>query len=361
MSIYKRGKFYWLNVVDQSGRQIRQSAETVDRKVALKLEAQLRVTLGTAAEVFDIDSASVTSITFAQLMDEFLIYQAATKKRSLSSFFTVYVKELKAWFADIPLSGLNVKLVERYRAERLASTSPATTNRSIAVLRRAMNLAIRWGYIEKNPATHLDRIKEPSKIFRVLGQTEQQAYLGACSSDEYRFFSWLALRTGMRRGELQDLRARDIDPGRSMLSLPMTKGGTSRHIPILPKVYRELQELAATRKPSDFLLQDERGKPWSHTVLRRRHANALRDARLPAFRFHDLRHTYASDLLASGAQMHVVQHQLGHASIKTTEIYAHLNQDQAHQALAVYGRFLGSDNTFTAHDQLDLRLDEDKN
>lgn len=343
MSIYKRGRTWWLHVAGPDGRMIRKSAKTGDRTEAVQLEAALRLEVLASAPVFDIAGASrKKAIGFNRLMDEFLEHQAALGRRSYKSFFEVHVRNLRAHFKDTPILDIDTRAVERYRAQRISETSVAMANRCVAVLRRAFNLAIRWDYLDRNPAKGLDPLREPRKIERVLNPTEQAAYLSACLPG-YQVFAWVALRTGMRRGELQGLRVGDVDSWRSRVSLPMTKAGSSRHIPILPKVLKTLEALAQGKESSALLLTDVNGRPWTHTMLRRRHRQAVRDARLKWFRFHDLRHTFASDLLASGSPLHVVQRLLGHASVKTTEIYAHLAQEHVHEALRTYGSYM-SDN-----------------
>lgn len=344
MSIYKRGNTYWLNVAGSDGRQIRVSAKTSDRQAAVRKEAELRVKLGLQVQFFDIAGASTSSVTFGQLADEFLKHQAALGRRSVKSFFAVYVRQLRGWFKGQRLADITPRMVERYRAERLSQTGISTANRSIAVLRRALGLAVRWGYIERNPVVGLDPLKEGRRVYRVLTPAEQAAYLSACRPD-FKTFAWLALRTGMRRGELQDLRVRDVDTWRSLVSLPQTKAGVARHIPVLPKVAMVLGDLQTGKKPESLLLVDQRGEAWTHTVLRRCHANAARQAGVRQFRFHDLRHTFASDLLASNAPMHIVQALLGHASMKTTEIYAHLAPAQVREALKAFESFLAVNNT----------------
>jgi integrase len=357
MSIYKRGRIWWLNVAGPDGRMTRKTAKTTDRSEALQLEAALRLELQAAAPIFDIAGASrKNTIGFDRLMDEFLEHQAALGRRSYKSFFEVHVRNLRTHFKDIKLEDIDTRAVERYRAQRIRESSVATANRCVAVLRRALNLAIRWNYLDRNPAKGMDPLKEARKIERTLTPDQQSAYLSACLPG-FRNFAWLALRTGMRRGELQGLRVRDVDSWRSRVSLPMTKTGSSRHIPVLPKVLKTLEDLAVGKEPEALLLTDVNGRPWTHTMLRRRHKQAVRDARLPWFRFHDLRHTFASDLLASGSPLHVVQRLLGHASVKTTEIYAHLAQEHVHEALREYGSYMSSNITIDSTLDRDLELE----
>lgn len=345
MSIYKRGNVYWLNVSDKAGRQVRRSAKTADRKEAIRLESALRLEIHQTVPVLDIAGASKKpSIGFDRLMDEFLEHQRSIGRRSMHTYFGSHSKQARLWFKNVDIAEIDTRMVERFRSERISVSSVATGNRYVALLRRAFNLAIRWGYLDRNPAKGLDYLKEPKRVERVLTHKEQAEYLAACAPG-FRTFAWLALRTGMRRGELQGLRVGDIDSWRSRISIPISKAGSSRHIPVMPRVIEALGRLAQGKRPEDLLLTDVNGRPWTHTMMRRRHRQAVRRSGLPWFRFHDLRHTFASDMLASGAQLTVIQKILGHASIKTTQIYAHLVPKFLESELKNYGSYVSDNNT----------------
>jgi integrase len=347
MSIYLRGDTYWLNVSGPDRRQVRVSAHTRNPREAQLLENELRLKLWAASvPVIDITgaSASPASMLFEQLAEEFQNYQTAIGRKSAGRFFRIQIGLLKTEFKGLKLSDLDMKKIEAYRLQKLAKTSAATANRSISVLRRMLTLAVRWGYLDRNPAAGLERLKAETPPHRVLTPAEQDAYLRACR-DDFRLFAWVLLHTGMRRGELSGLKAREVDSWRSQFTLPTSKSGKVRHIPVPPKVMEALGKRLGSLQPADLVFVDQRGCPWTDTVVRRCHANAVKDARLEWFRIHDLRHTFAMDFLASCGDVHLVQSVLGHSSVKVTEHYLSRSMVREHAAMAVYGQNVGSYDT----------------
>jgi len=153
-----------------------------------------------------------------------------------------------------------------------------------------------------------------------------------------------AVLTGMRQGELFGLQWEDIDFARHQIhvrrslwrgTLGTPKSRRSRRaIDMTQTLEQALQELSTTRR-SEFVFCSERGTPLDADNFRHREfPAALRRAALRRIRFHDLRHTYTSLLIAHGAHPRYIQAQLGHASIQTTlDRYGHL-MPQLHQAEA---------------------------
>jgi len=122
-----------------------------------------------------------------------------------------------------------------------------------------------------------------------------------------------ALTTGARRGELYALRWVDVDFARRWAIFPKTKNGTARGVPLVATVVAELEKLART---------DERVFPATVTKAWR---TAVRKSGLVDFRFHDLRHSAASHLVQSGANLVEIATLLGHKDIRMTQRYAHVH------------------------------------
>ncbi len=133
---------------------------------------------------------------------------------------------------------------------------------------------------------------------------------------------------GLRRGELLNLKIRDIDSKRGMLRINQGKGAKDRIVPISPKVVDMLREYYKMEKPKVYLFEgDKPSQPYSEGSLQKVLKSAIQKSRIKKpVTLHWLRHSYATHLLESGTDLRYIQELLGHNSSKTTEIYTHVSQ-----------------------------------
>lgn len=255
-----------------------------------------------------------------------------------------------AWWEDqlgaIPLIALRrshllecLGALERGEGTPRGPVGPATRNRYIGVLRHVFFVAMRWEWMEHNPASRLSRPKkdqEPPGRVRFLSDSEREALLGACAKSRSRRLAplvTLALLTGCRRGELLGLRWGDIDWHRRQLALVgddgsrHTKSRHGRSVPLSASAVEVLHELKRVRHVgSDLVFANRRGVA---VFPRQAFAHALEVAGIEDFRFHDLRHTFASCLLMSGASLPELAEALGHKTLAMVKRYAHLSRSHA--------------------------------
>ena len=165
--------------------------------------------------------------------------------------------------------------------------------------------------------------KENNQRLRFLTEVEIDSLLTACTP-HLRPIVETALHSGMRRGELLSLKWEQIRNG--FIYLTETKSGKARQIPIndrLAEVFREVRRGNQLKSP--YVFCDSQGRRFYE--VKRSFVSACRRAGLEDFRFHDLRHTFASRLVMKGASLKAVQELLGHADMKMTMRYAHLSQE----------------------------------
>ncbi|CAH2603761.1 Tyrosine-type recombinase/integrase [Rhodovastum atsumiense] len=219
--------------------------------------------------------------------------------------------------------------------------SNASVNRHLAVLRRMFSLALRWGlYQGANPAQHPGMLREePRESY--LAEAQVAALMAALGEDPDplagRAIALLAL-TGARRSEVLRARWADVDVERRLLTVPRSKSGRRRHIPLSDAALRLLETLP--RAPGqEWLFPSPRrpGRPMQS--VRSAWARARRAAALPAgTRLHDLRHTFASILINGGRSLYDVSRVLGHTQLATTARYAHLSPQTLVEAANMVGR-----------------------
>jgi integrase len=222
---------------------------------------------------------------------------------------------------------------ERLRPGRQAGT----VNQYLATLSHALNTAVlEWGWLEASPLRRVRRLREPRGRVRWLDEAERQRLLTACAASANRLLLpvvILALSTGARKQELLSLTWRDVDLRRERLLLHQTKTGERRSVPLTERALAEMQALAKVRR-IDTALVFPRRDGRVPIDLRYAWQQALRQAGLQDFRFHDLRHCCASYLAMHGASLVEIAEVLGHKTLQMVKRYAHLAEAHTAQVVA---------------------------
>jgi integrase len=256
-----------------------------------------------------------------------------------------YVRNHYDMFLKSKINRITTAKVEKFISKKQLNGMNITTLRKLIVaLNQIMKYAVRHQYMETNPVTNAERPKdqrteEDKECIQVL--TEDQIFLLLENVEEYEFkvLFQLALFSGARQSELFGLMWSDIDWENSQIEIRRNINGgkwyspkskaSKRKIDIGPLMLSELKKWrlkSVYSKSDDLVFPNYVGKPLaSHNVVRKYFHPALKKAKLPVIRFHDLRHTFASHLLDLGENVVYVSKQLGHASpVVTLTIYAHL-------------------------------------
>lgn len=217
------------------------------------------------------------------------------------------------------------------------SISPARVNRHIAALSHACTIAVNeWEWLEQHPLQKIKRKAEPRGRVRYLDEDERKSLLEACKQSqcpELYIMVILALSTGARRGEIENLTWKSIDFSRNSIILHETKNGERR---VLPMVGHALELLKAHSKirrldsPFVFPSRHDKNSPLN---IQTSWKTALKKAGLEDFRFHDLRHSAASYLAMNGATLAEIAEVLGHKTLSMVKRYAHLSD--AHTSAVV--------------------------
>jgi integrase len=285
-------------------------------------------------DVFDVKKESQTSFNelCALYVENFGTQRAfKTSKRYLLAV-------VQDHFANHRLSEITYLDLETYRNKRKATSSmggkpraDASVNREMALVSHMLAKAVEWGLLENSPFKKGKRLmlKENNHRLRFLSEPEIERLLQACTdlktyTPHLRPLVETALHTGMRRGELLGLQWEQIRNG--FIYLTETKSGKSRQIPInnrLADVFKEVRR--GNQLKSEFVFCDSQGRRFLE--VKRSFASACKRAGVEDFRFHDLRHTFASRLVMKGASLKAVQELLGHADMKMTMRYAHLSHE----------------------------------
>jgi integrase len=301
--------------------------------------AQARNTLvKMKAELLDIargfKKAEVEDVPFAAFADTFLETYCRPNKRAPERD-EISLVHLKAAFDGKGLNDVTAQDVEGYKAARRAEVAPGTINRELACLRTLLNKAVEWGKLESNPMAKVRRFKEPPSRERFLTKDEAGRLVDA-APPTLKPILIVALGTGMRRGEIFNLKWKDVDSVLGQISITMSKSGKPRKVPMSGAV---ASALGAIPRRGEFVFQN--GEPGqSVTSMMDAFRAACAAVKITGFRFHDCRHTFASRALEAGADLVSVSKILGHSSIAMTAKYLHASGEGQRRAAELMGAFL---------------------
>jgi len=229
-----------------------------------------------------------------------------------------------AWareFGNRPLGQITRAEIEAWRRERMSICRPATINRDLSRLRHMLNIAVEWELLEESPMKGMKFLRENNARTRYLSLEECQRLIASCIAPHIRALVTVALHSGMRLGEILNLRRHDLDFASGFILVRDSKNGESRHVPMDATLFALFR--AYPHRPStDLVFSSSSG---GHIVdVRTGFQNACKRAGLIDLHFHDLRHTFASQFVMAGGNLFILKSVLGHKNITMTQRYAHL-------------------------------------
>jgi integrase len=243
-------------------------------------------------------------------------------------WFDHYERYGRTWKAAFPGRTLAQVLpgdVERYIAERRKQVAPATVNRELAFLRRVFNVAIEDQKADTNPVRPKAFFRENNQRVRFLTDEEEIRLRAALPPAHWPLVA-VAIRTGLRRAEQFHLRWEHVDFTNGLLTVPRSKHGGARRVPMNDTV-RDILRALPSRLKSAYVFASATGETAldACNFVRRVFVPALAKEGIEGFRWHDLRHTFASRLVMAGVDLRTVQELLGHETLAMTLRYAHLS------------------------------------
>lgn len=301
-----------------------------------------------------------TRLTVAEYLERWLADYAKPNvaPKTFERYEGIVRNHLVPALGSVPLAKLQPLHIQEYysralqsgrRDRRPGNLSPTTVLHHHRLLREALGQAVRWQVIPRNPADAVEPPRPAAKELRVLTAEQVDRLLEVAKGTPLSMAILLAVATGMRRGEILALRWQDVDLEAGTISvrraLEQTRAGLrfkepktagSRRVVVLPtfavevlrrhRVVQAEQRLRAgpAWEDHDLVVTTPTGRPLVNN-LRRDFRTLLARAGLPPVRFHDLRHSHATWLLAQGVHPKIVSERLGHSQVGITlNIYSHV-------------------------------------
>jgi integrase len=333
--VRKRGGVYWTDFTIR-GRRTRVRVGNVTKGYAERFATELRakMLLGYSLP----SSRSSCSVSFSELMEKsFQVSSSNNAPRTLArekQALRIFMENTGARQA----SDITPLLIEDYKARRLKEVSARTVNIEVGAVKTMLNRAVQLGLISENPIASTKKIKGPSRKAVEFFTKEQVSALLEKASPTYRPIFYTYLNTGMRREELVNLEWSDTDWQNKQIRIINKekkryhpKGQKERFIPIKDDLMAVLKKQKRKANGS-YVFGTTNGEPRHNNILREL-KRAARRAGIEHITIHMLRHTFASHLVMAGVDLPTVQKLLGHSSITTTMIYAHLAPDHLRSAI----------------------------
>ena len=290
-------------------------------------------------------------VLFTDMLDKYLVWSRANK-RSWKTDVCLLASFREQWGSRL-MNEITPHMVETYKAERRVAVSAHTVNHELTALAGVFNRAADGTicepderFVGTNPCRNVKRYALPKfPIERYLSGDEETRLLKACADmktdNKQASHLWhiveVGLNTGLRRAELLGLAWDDVDYKANILRVKDSKseGKGKRTIPLNDRLKAALEDLWLARQmapdPKSAWVFDKGGKPF--VEVKRGFKSACRAAGVANFRFHDLRHTFASKLVGQGVPLLEVSQLLGHTSLDMTMRYAHLSPDHLKRAV----------------------------
>ena len=281
-----------------------------------------------------------SKVKLREFAEEYMEKHSKRTKRSWPRDATS-LKHLLPIFGDVFLSDITPKMIEDYRIKREKDgVKPATINREHALLKNMFTKAINWDVVRDNPAKKVPLGKEDKRI-RFLNKEEIQRLLEAAESDRVPYLKpiiVLALNTAMRKGEILNLRWDDVDFARRAVQVKKTKNDQPREVPMTDWLYETLWNWRKKRLGSDQVFTNNNGQPIRS--IRTAFERALQRAGIEDFRFHDLRHTAASQMYMSGLDIKFIKEIGGWKTLQMVDRYSHISTEHKRVSMLIFESYL---------------------
>ncbi|MBN1272507.1 MAG: tyrosine-type recombinase/integrase [Candidatus Aminicenantes bacterium] len=253
---------------------------------------------------------------------------------------SIFVDHLNSFFKGMLLHRISPLLIEDYKMKRKSKVTGTTVNKELSCLRHMFNMAIDSGVVSENPVRKVRFFREDNRKERVLNFEEGEALIGHAKG-YLKDVIVVALNTGMRRGEILNLRWEDVDFDRRFVFVEKTKSGRARSIPMNSVLFETLRRIRRNGTSEEYVFWNKKtGKPIQD--VKKSFKSACEDAGIENLRFHDLRHTFATRLVESGVDIVTVAELLGHTSLRMTMRYSHPSPDHKRNAVEMLVREEGN-------------------
>ncbi len=333
MAIYKRGSTWWIDFATPRGERVRRSAQTGDKAEAHELHDRLKAQAWRIQQLGERPAYTWDDAGYRWL-------QETSHKRTHGGDIAK-LAWLQQFLRGRVLAEITREEIEAIGARKKAEASGATANRYLALVRAILRKAwLEWEWIDRAPKVKLYR--EPKRRVRWITPEQASALLDELPEHQ-RDITVFALATGLRQGNVVKLEWSkvDLERGTCWITDDQAKGGDDIHVSLSEVALAVLQRQRGKHERFVFTYLEKPIKQVNTKAWRA----ALKRAGIENFRWHDLRHTWASWLIQNGTPLYDLQEMGGWKSAAMVRRYAHLAPAQMARHAAVVGGLLAGGQT----------------
>ena len=328
-----------------------------------------------------------TKITFEEFLKDWLVIaKNSVRPNTGHQYAQIVTQHIVPMLGNIKLQDLRPDQIQKLYTEKLASgISPRTTRVIHAVIHRALNHALRQGLVIRNVSDAVTLPKVPRKEMQTLDDYQVRQLVQAAEGSGIQTLLWIAVTTGLRKGELLGLKWSDLDWQTGKLKIQRQlqrrkgeglifcepKSASGRRAITLGETtmnrlreykegqYLERLQMGDAWEENNLIFPSPKGTPLDQSNMDKVFKECLQEAGLPEIRFHDLRHTAATLMLQQGIHPKVVQERLGHSDISLTlNTYSHVLPSMQDEAAEKMDELLTL--TDVSEDLKKIKKDEEK-
>lgn len=336
LSKRKNGYYYLFYKDEQTGIQRKVSTKTKSKTKAKKFFVNFKK---------GVLLVKPSSINLIHLQDVVLNYVKVNLKLTTCQLYKRAFKEFIKILGNRNINNVLYQDIEYFKQVRFQKVKSVTINIELRTLKASFNLARRLDYINYNPFIGVKQFSEPQKEKMIFTEKEINIFLDGIDNPLFKNLVLIDLYTGLRLSELLNLQWKDVILDERILKIVnkdnhITKTGKIRTIPISDKLFVLLKmmksEVCEDVTENLYLFQSFTNKPFDKSFVSRKFKFYVKKAKLPEhLHFHNLRHTFITQLIRKGVSIYKVKILAGHSSLKTTEGYTHLYVDDLRDAVNV--------------------------
>jgi integrase len=337
MGLYKRGSVWWMSFIDpNTGKQQRRSTETEDKEQAKRIFDKIK---GRIAEGKWFERLPGHDLTFKEAMDKYLTgYSLRSKAASSHVRDQCGAKHLLPVFGECVLADIGPSIISEYKVKRREDGASAqTVNLELSLMSHVFTIAMKeWEWVKENPVRMVSRERKDRSKERWL-TLEEEGRLLKVSPPWLQDIITFAIHTGLRQSEILDMKWSQVDFGRRTITIMEQKNRGVDTLPVDETVMRILTRRKGRPgcKETDNVFPNGNNNRLNNRNLLRAFYSAMKKAGIQDFRFHDLRHTFATRLVQSGVDLYTVQKLGRWKDAAMVMRYAHHNPESLRRGIQV--------------------------
>ena len=342
----KNGYYYVFYTDKNTGKRNKITCGTRIKADAIKFLSNLETNLKVKEEKFKTLKSAVYYIS--DLQTEVIKYVSENMSKSTVKVYKIHFKNVLSILGNVPIKTITFKDIERYKSVRAETVSKASVNKDLTTMKSAFNLALKFNWINTNPAKNVKKIIISEREILCFSKEQTKLIINNTKHKVLKNAIIFGLLTGCRLNEILYLQWKDVNFQENIITIRnkvnfKTKTGKNRNIPISENLLSMLKGLLSNENdsniikfinPDNYVFANVNGYAHNKDYITKRFKRVLRELNFEEkFHFHCLRHTFITQLIKAGVNINYIREIAGHTNIQTTMRYIHISTNDLRDAV----------------------------